>query len=140
MLPRKRKAAVAAWGVAKLPSRSSHSKPVSGKSARRQKAPRRKSSATARAGSDRYWSGDVTKHSDALDLEPGIFTSADPAEIARSLKHSADVSTRRKGSAYQSAMSMLNFYINRAGKNLSDAQRQILEQSKQETRKLFGRE
>jgi Protein of unknown function (DUF3175) len=110
------------------------------KPANRANAPRKRSPAIARTGADRYWSGAVTKHSNALDLEPGIFTSADPAEIARSLKHSADVSTRRKGSAYQSAMSMLNFYINRAGKNLSDAQRQILEQSKQETRKLFGRE
>ncbi len=92
-----------------------------------------------RTGAKQYWSGPVTKYSNALDLEPGIFTSSDPAQIARSLKYSADVSTKRKGSAYQSAMSMLNFYINRAGKNLSGAQRQILEQSKQETRKLFGR-
>jgi len=88
----------------------------------------------------KYWSKDVTEKSNALDLEPGVFTLTDPAEIARSLKHSADVSTRRKGSAYQSAMSMLNFYINRAGKNLSRAQKQILEQSKTETRKLFGHE
>jgi Protein of unknown function (DUF3175) len=108
------------------------------KPAERQRASR--SRAQARTAAEGYWSGPVTKHSNALDLEPGIFTSSDPAEIARCLKHSAEVSTRRKGSAYQSAMSMLNFYINRAGKNLSDAQRQILEQSKQETRKLFGRE
>ena len=112
---------------------------MSRKPADRTKAPRRTAPATA-PDADRYWSGAVTKHSSALDLEPGIFTGADPAKIARSLKHSADVSTRRKGSAYQSAMSMLNFYINRADKNLTEAQRKILEQSKTETRKLFGRE
>ena len=121
-----------------LPSRSSQSVP--GKPAGQAKPSRQKSGAEDRARADRYWSGAVTKHSNALDLEPGVFTLTDPAEIARSLKHSADVSTRRKGSAYQSAMSMLNFYINRAGKNLSDAQKQILERSKKETRKIFGRE
>jgi hypothetical protein len=115
------------------------SKSASRTLANRATAPRKGSHAANRAGADRYWSGAVTKYSNALDLEPGVFTLTDPAEIARSLKHSADVSTRRKGSAYQSAMSMLNFYINRAGKNLSSGQRQILVQSKKETRKLFGR-
>ena len=72
----------------------------------------------------RRWSTEVTKHSDALDLEHDVFRSKDPRKIARSLKHSAEQSKRRKGTPYQSAMSMLNFYINRAeeicGKNRSE--------------------
>jgi len=87
-----------------------------------------------------YWSQEVTKKSNALDLEPGVFTWNNPQKIALSLKHSAETSTRRKGTAYQSAMSMLNFYINRAGKNLAPAQRKILEQAKIELRKLFNRD
>jgi hypothetical protein len=84
-----------------------------------------------------YWSGKVTRESNALDLEPGIFRWKDPKKIARSLKRSAELSIRRKGTAYQSAMSMLNFYINRAGKNLPIKQRKILEQTKIELRQLF---
>ena len=64
------------------------------------------------------WSGEVTRHSNALDLEQGVFTPNSPVAIASSLKHSAETNRRRKGTAYQSAVSMLNFYINRAGKNL----------------------
>ncbi len=86
------------------------------------------------------WSADVTEHSDALDLEEHIFESDDPAKIARSLKRSAEKSNRRKTTPYQSAMSMLNFYINRAGKNLPDKQKKILEDAKDELRKVFGRE
>lgn len=86
-----------------------------------------------------YWSGDVTRRSDALDLEEGVFTWNDPRRIAQSLKNSAEASTRRKGTAYQSAMSMLNFYINRAGKNLSKARRVVLEEAKVELRGLFGK-
>ncbi len=85
----------------------------------------------------KYWSGYVTKYSNALDLEEGIFTWSDPRRIARSLKRSAEESLRRKGTAYQSAMSMLNFYINRAGKNLKKENRKILERAKIELRKLF---
>lgn len=85
------------------------------------------------------WSQNVTKHSDSLDLGSGVFTWSDPAKIARSLKRSADMSTRRKGTPYQSAMSMLNFYINRAGKTLPIAQKQVLEQAKDELRQLFGK-
>ena len=66
----------------------------------------------------KYWSGEVTKHSIALDLEEGVFTWDDPKKIAASLKRSAEESIRRKAAPFQSAMSMLNFYINRAGKNL----------------------
>ncbi len=86
------------------------------------------------------WSADVTKHSDALDLEEGVFTLHDPKKIAESLKRSAKHSHRRKGTPFQSAMSMLNFYINRAGKNLPDKQKEILEEAKDELRVLFGRE
>lgn len=87
----------------------------------------------------KYWSGYVTKHSNALDLEPGVFTWGDPKRIARSLAKSAEESSRRKGSPLQSAMSMLNFYINRAGKNLGADQKKALGEAKQELRKYFGR-
>jgi len=88
----------------------------------------------------KYWSGEVTRHSNALDLEPGVFTWSDPKRIAASLKKSAESSSRRKGSPLQSAMSMLNFYLNRAGKNLSDPQRKTLMQAKQELQTLFERQ
>jgi len=87
----------------------------------------------------KYWSGYVTKHSFALDLESGVFTWKNPRRIALSLKRSAEESSRRKGTAYQSAMSMLNFYINRAGKNLSGQQRRILQAAKAELKKIFGK-
>ena len=85
-----------------------------------------------------YWSGQVTKHSIALDLEEGVFAWNDPRKITESLKRSADESVRRKASPFQSAMSMLNFYINRAGKNLPPERRKVLEQAKVELRALFG--
>ena len=86
------------------------------------------------------WSGDVTKHSIALDLESGVFTWGDPKRIAMSLARSAEESLRKKArTPYQSAMSMLNFYINRAGKNLPAERRQVLERAKKELRILFGR-
>jgi hypothetical protein len=85
------------------------------------------------------WSQDVTEHSHALELEPHVFTLDDPAEIAQSLKRSAEASTQRKGTPYQSAMSMLTFYINRAGKGLPEQRLQVLEATKEELRKAFGR-
>jgi len=85
------------------------------------------------------WSNKVTQASNALSLEPGVFTKKDPKEIARSLKRSAEASTRRKSEPFRSAMSMLVFYVNRAGKNLSQAQRKRLEKAKDELRKLYGR-
>ncbi len=85
----------------------------------------------------RKWSKKVTETSNALDLEQGVFGFKEPKKIALSLKKSAEESKRRKGTPYQSAMSMLNFYINRAGKNLSDEHRKTLEQAKIELRKLF---
>lgn len=84
------------------------------------------------------WSAKVTRESDALDLEPGVFTWKDPRKIAQSLKRSADNSKRRKAAPFRSAMSMLVFYINRAGKKLNKKQKQILEQAKDELRKLYG--
>ncbi len=87
----------------------------------------------------RHWSGDVTKRSNALDLDEGVFTWKDPKQIAASLKQSADRSRRRKGTPYQSAMSMLTFYINRAGDHLDTAQRAVLERAKTELRRLFLR-
>lgn len=86
------------------------------------------------------WSADVTEHSDALDLEDHIFESDDAARIAASLKRSAEHSHRRKAEPFQSAMSMLNFYINRAGHNLPDSRRKVLEKAKDELRAAFGRE
>ncbi len=82
------------------------------------------------------WSGKVTKNSIALDLEEGVFTWDNPRKIAQSLKQSALNSTRRKTNSFQSAMSMLIFYINRAGKNLRPERRKILKQAKIELRKL----
>ena len=87
----------------------------------------------------RKWSQKVTETSDALELEPGVFTLDDPRQIALSLKRSADRSQRRKAEPFQSAMSMLCFYINRAGHNLSEQQRQRLEAAKDELRTLYGR-
>ena len=89
--------------------------------------------------SRKYWSGHVTKYSNALDLEKGVFTWKNPKKIAKSLKASAEASIRRKAKPFQSAMSMLNFYINRAGKNLSKGQKKILNNAKEELRFLFGR-
>jgi hypothetical protein len=81
----------------------------------------------------------VTERSNALDLEPGVFTQSSAKAVALSLKRSAEASTRRKASAYQSAMSMLNFYINRAGRTLSPRRRALLERAKRELRKAFDR-
>jgi len=90
--------------------------------------------------SKKYWSANVTKHSNALDLDRKVFNYSSPEKIAASLKRSAEKSTRRKGTPYQSAMSMLNFYINRAGKNLGAGRKQILERAKVRLRKLFGKD
>ena len=91
-----------------------------------------------RSGSEK-WSGRVTRESHALELEEGVFTWKDPKKIARSLMNSAEASTGRKAPPCRSAMSMLNFYINRAGARLDDEQKIILEQAKDELRTLYGR-
>ena len=85
------------------------------------------------------WSQKVTETSNALDLEPGVFAMDDPRAIAESLKRSAERSERRKAGPFRSAMSMLVFYINRAGRNLPDDQRARLEAAKDELRTLYGR-
>jgi len=87
----------------------------------------------------RKWSARVTETSDALDLRDKVFAQSSPAAIARSLKRSAEQSHRRKASPYRSAMSMLTFYINRAGKNLSATRRKKLERAKDQLRKAFDR-
>ena len=87
----------------------------------------------------RKWSAGVTRESDALDLQRDIFRSDDPERIAASLKHSAENSRRRKGSPFRSAMSMLTFYINRGGSNLSARRRRIRERAKDRLRRQFGR-
>jgi hypothetical protein len=86
-----------------------------------------------------HWSGRVARENRALELEEGVFTWKDPARIARSLQQSAEASTERKATPFRSAMSMLAFYINRAGNNLDDDQRQVLEAAMTELRKLYGR-
>jgi hypothetical protein len=98
---------------------------------------KRKPSARKKRGSK--WSARVAERSDALDLERDIFKSRSPARIAASLKRSAECSRRRKGTPLQSAMSMLNFYINRAGRTLSPARKRLLERAKPELREAFGR-
>jgi hypothetical protein len=85
------------------------------------------------------WSGTVTEHSNAMDLKDDVFKQRSAAAIARSLKNSAERSHRRKSPPFRSAMSMLNFYINRAGKNLSPARKRTLDRAKDELRKAFGK-
>jgi hypothetical protein len=119
----------------KTARRAASGKPRAPKPARR---PSRR--ATPRKGATpRYWSGRVTRESDALDLEGGVFTLKDPKRIAAPLKRSAEHGHRRKAEPYRSALSMLVFYINRAGKNLPASRRRTLERAKMELRKQFGR-
>jgi len=87
----------------------------------------------------RVWSAEVTRNSNALDLERDVFTWSSPQRIAQSLKRSAESSTRRKADPFRSAMSMLNFYMNRAGRNLGARQRDVLSRAKDELRRAFGR-
>ena len=96
--------------------------------------------ASAKKASPKRWSQRVTRESDALDLKRGVFTLRDPKRIAASLKRSAEHSARRKAGAYRSALSMLTFYINRAGKTLPKTQRERLERAKGELKRQFGRE
>jgi hypothetical protein len=93
----------------------------------------------AKKKTKKKWSASVTQRSDALDLESSVFKRASPKQIAASLKRSADRSKRRKGTPYQSAMSMLNFYINRAGRNLPASRKEVLNRAKDDLRALYGR-
>jgi hypothetical protein len=95
--------------------------------------------AKRKAGAARPWSQQVTERSNALDLDPGVFTWRDPKCIAASLRLSAEQSRRRKADPFRSAMSMLNFYLNRAGRNLPASRKTILDRAKDELRKSFGR-
>jgi hypothetical protein len=113
------------------------SRPV--KRPRKEAAKTGRKTAAARPSSKR-WSQRVTKESDALDLKQGVFTLREPKRIAASLKHSAEHSSRRKAGAYRSALSMLIFYINRAGRTLPKTQRERLNQAKIELKRQFGRE
>jgi hypothetical protein len=106
-------------------------RPATPKSARRK---------PTRRSSGRRWSARVTRESDALDLQGGVFKLRDPKRIAASLKRSAERSHRRKANPYRSALSMLTFYINRAGKNLPAGRRKTLQRAKVELRKQFGRD
>jgi hypothetical protein len=101
--------------------------------------PPRKTRKPAERKPARRWSARVTRNSDALDLKRGVFTLKDPERIAASLKRSAEPSTRKKSNSYRSALSMLTFYINRAGKNLSATRRKTLQLAKVELRKQFKR-
>jgi len=101
------------------------------KQARKKPAPKKKPAAK--------WSAKVMQQSDALDLQSNIFKSGSAERIARSLKRSAERSKRKKGTPFQSAMSMLNFYINRAGKNLPARKKATLEKTKRKLRELFRR-
>jgi hypothetical protein len=105
----------------------------------RAKSSRRHSSRISGRGG-RRWSARVTRESDALDLDRGVFTGRDPKKIAASLKRSAQRSHRRKSDPFRSALSMLTFYINRAGKNLPASRRKVLQRAKGELRKQFGRD
>ena len=112
-----------------------------GHAVRKSTSRRKRPGASRRTTSPRRrWSRAVTEHSDALTLEGGVFTSKDPRRIAASLKRSAERSRRRKADPFRSALSMLTFYINRAGKNLPAARKKILMQAKDELRKQFGKD
>jgi hypothetical protein len=110
-----------------------------GKRSSRKTASRRKRRIGRRGSGRKYWSGRVTRESDALDLEQGVFKHRSPKKIAASLKRSAERSRRRKSDPYRSAMSMLTFYINRGGRNLSASRKRTLNKAKDALREQFGR-
>jgi hypothetical protein len=110
------------------------------KAAVRKTARKRTRKTTVRKSSPKRWSQRVTEQSDALDLKQGVFKLRDAKKIAASLKRSAERSSRRKTGAYRSALSMLTFYINRAGKTLPKTQRDRLQRAKTELKRAFGRD
>ncbi|WP_081851387.1 DUF3175 domain-containing protein [Bradyrhizobium sp. URHD0069] len=122
----------------KMARRKTARKNTNKTTARRPSPARRKPA--ARKASPKRWSQRVTRESDALDLKRGLFKQTDPKKIAASLKRSAERSSRRKAGAYRSALSMLTFYINRAGKTLPKTQRDRLQRAKAELKHQFGRE
>ena len=112
-------------------NRKQRQSPGAGRSAAAKRSPARKQ--------PKRWSAEVTRHSNAMDLEAGVFTLKSAKSIAASLKRSAERSGRRKAEPYRSALSMLTFYINRAGANLSATRRRLLTRAKDELRRQFGR-
>jgi hypothetical protein len=123
-----------------MATRSRKTGPKRSKTASRKAGSARRKSGVKRKASPKRWSQRVTQQSDALDLKRGVFTLRDPKRIAASLKRSAERSSRRKAGAYRSALSMLTFYVNRAGKTLPKTQRERLERAKVELKRQFGRE
>jgi Protein of unknown function (DUF3175) len=138
MMAEARKTAHSRKAAARKTARKNTAKTTSRKAGSARKTPAAKKS-SARA-SPKRWSQRVTRESDALDLKHGVFKLRNPGEIAASLKRSAERSSRRKTSAYRSALSMLTFYINRAGKTLPKTQRDRLQRAKTELKRQFGRE
>lgn len=134
-----RRGAVMVFDVMKKRSAEARHKKAQHAKARRKQAPSASRKQAESPEAPRRWSAEVTRRSNALDLEPGVFTRTDPKEIAASLKRSAETSLRKKTDSYRSALSMLSFYINRAGTNLSEMRRRILMRAKAELRKQFGR-
>jgi hypothetical protein len=112
---------------------------VSRKTSGTRKTTSRKRRPASRTSGARKWSGRVTRESDALDLDRGVFKLSSPKRIAASLKRSAERSKRRKADPYRSALSMLTFYINRAGRNLPASRKRTLNEAKDELRAQFGR-
>src|SRR5665213_2613014 len=123
----------------KAATRKTARKTAPRKSAARKAGAARRTSAKKSSASPKRWSQRVTRESDALDLKRGVFTLTDPKKIAASLKRSAEHSSRRKAGAYRSALSMLTFYINRAGKTLLKTQADRLQRAKTELKRQFGR-
>ena len=119
--------------------KTTHSRKTGARNTARRKASTTRKRSDRRAAPKR-WSQRVTQESDALDLKRGVFKLKDPRKIAASLKRSAEHSSRRKTGAYRSALSMLTFYINRAGKTLPKTQRTRLERAKVELKRAFGKE
>ncbi|MBB5402779.1 DUF3175 domain-containing protein [Paraburkholderia youngii] len=121
-------------------SRGKSGRPPRQRHAQAQAAHRAKTAKTSGASGAKKWSHHVMETSDAMDIQKNIFKTGSAESIAQSLKHSSTVSRRRKGTPFQSAMSMLNFYINRAGRNLPKERRDTLQQAKRKLREAFGRE
>ncbi|MDB5604164.1 MAG: hypothetical protein JWP25_1064 [Bradyrhizobium sp.] len=124
----------------KAAARKTARKTIRKSSARRKSAARKTSAKTSAKASPKRWSQRVTRESDALDLKHGVFKLTDPKKIAASLKRSAERSSRRKAGAYRSALSMLTFYINRAGRTLPKTQRDRLQRAKTELKRQFHRD
>jgi hypothetical protein len=131
--------ALGVWSMS-MATRSRKTASSKRKTASRKAGSARRKSVAKRKASPKRWSQRVTQESDALDLKRGVFTLRDPKRIAASLKRSAERSSRRKAGAYRSALSMLTFYVNRAGSTLPKTQRERLQRAKLELKRQFGRE